>query len=504
MTAPQGDKGQTNGSERLHEANKLFKAGKYQEALDLLDRCGDSEKKVSAYYNIKGVCLSALNEHALAAPMFLEAIKIDPLNPLPYTNIGNCLANNLQFEEADKYYDLALTLDENYFEALVGKGVAAFQDMNYDLAEQSFSRALEIRPDNVVVLTNLGNCYSVQGRYDEALTLLNKVLNVDPLNGLARTNRGLINLGKRDFTDAWTDYEFRFDSGNFMPKRFHDIERWTGPSTRPQNVLIWAEQGLGDEIMFSTLFHELEGLVETFFIECDPRLYKIFCASFPGLNFIPKKMIRNTSAINSQIPVASLGAIFRKSLNQFPPSPRHLSLPTPSSFPNESKEFLANLRSQGKRLIGVSWESFALTKNFRGRKSISADAFSQITEDNSFIFVNLQFANPHKHEKNKVSDLPRGVINVPGIDLKNNVEHIAELILELDLIVTIGNSVAHIACAFGAKPIILLPAVPDWRWGHHEDETLWYRTGKIKRNHSNTDWSECLNDVRTVLIARRT
>jgi Flp pilus assembly protein TadD len=465
--------------QRVIEAGlQLYHQKRVREALQLLDEKPAIFSGVAAFFNLRGLCLSELHEHDEAVKCFVEAIKINPLDPMPYTNIGNSLAKNLQFDEADKYFDLALTVEPNHVEAVIGKGVAAFQNLDYPAAEAAFKAALQLRPGFSMVETNLGNCYSVQGKYDKALIYLNKSIERDPENGLARTNRGLIHLVRGDFEQGWKDYEYRFDSGNMMANRFSEIPRWSGPSSPASNVLIWAEQGLGDEIMFSTIFPDLEALPHTFYVECDPRLFEIFQASFPKLNFVIRRTITSISGIDHQLPLASLGLHFRNQPSDFPrPAGGHLICPTGKLTPAT----LQALENLPRPWTGVSWESYALTKNFRGRKSITAAEFSELTKRLPGSVINLQFPNPHRHEKPAEQEIPDNVITLPGLNLKNDIAAIGELLKQLDRVVTIGNSVAHMCGAFGVKATVLLPSVPDWRWGDSQEYSSWYHSLTLDR-----------------------
>lgn len=476
----------------IKDALALYQSKKLKEALEMLDEKSALFAGAAAFYNLRGLCLSELNEHDDAVKCFVEAIKINPLDPMPYTNIGNSLAKNLQFDEADKYFDLALTVEPNHAEAAVGKGVAAFQNLDYEAAEAAFERALELRPGHLIVETNLGNCYSVQGKYDKALIYLNKSIERDPENGLARTNRGLIHLVRGDFEQGWQDYEYRFDSGNMMANRFSEIPRWVGPNSAASNVLIWAEQGLGDEIMFSTIFPDLEALAHTFYVECDPRLFEIFKVSFPKLNFVIRRTITSISGIDHQLPLASLGLHFRNQLSGFPRPPGgHLACPTGKL----SLATIQALENLPRPWIGVSWESYALTKNFRGRKSIPAAEFSFLTRHLSGSVINLQFPNPHRHERQTEQDIPEQVVTLPDLDLKNDVAALAELLGKLDRVVTIGNSVAHTCGAFGIPAEVLLPSVPDWRWGHTGRASHWYASLTLLRNARADDWTQRLSSL---------
>ena len=478
--------------QELIEANELYKSGHDLRALEVLNTVREKYSKDYKYFILRGLIEASQNEHHDSVKSFVEAIKLEPLDPMAYANIGDALAKNLQFDEAKKYFELALQLEPDFMEAICGLGVTAFQQCDYAACETYFKKALSLKPNHQTVLTNLGNCYSVQGKYKEALKILDKVISIDPKNSLARTNRALIRLGQGKFDKGWSDYEYRWDSGNFLAKRFQDIPEWPGPTAQKHNVLIWSEQGLGDEVMFSSIFRDLEALEEEFYIECDKRLFEIFRTSFPSLKFIPKGMVKNTSPISYQLPLASLGKIFRRDDRSFQSTcDGYLRAGVPEDRIHAIKSELANLP---RPWIGVSWESYALTKNFRARKSISAGEFSLVTQSLEATFVNLQFPNPHKHELKKgyEQELPDGIYSIQGLDLRLDIQGIAALLGCLDGVITIGNTVAHLCGALGVKATVLLPSVPDWRWGHEGTSSYWYKSLRFIRNTSPHSWQRVL------------
>jgi len=479
----------------LIATNKLLEARKFREAIDLLLKSPLTDLKNAVFQNALGVAYSGLNDHERAVSHFLESVKINPLDPFPFFNIGNSLTKNLQFDEGAKYYKLALTLDENCADAIVGLGVSAFQQSDYAACDQYFSRALQLKPNNVQIITNLGNSYLVQGRFDEALDLLNRALSINPEMPMARTNRGLIKLGRGDFETGWEDYEYRFHEEAFNVRRFADLPLWTGPAGTNKKVFIWSEQGLGDEIMFASIFRELEECSELFFVECDSRLLEIFQTSFPKIRFLKKK-VQGADGIDFQLPLASLGLIFRKAKASFREYPSgYLRLPE-LELP---KLLHDSLNALPKPLIGVSWESYALTKNFRDRKSISAEEFETLTRGVRASFINLQYPNPHKHEKQIPQSIPKNVVTLPELDLKNDITRLSHLLIMLDGVITIGNSVAHLCGGFGIQTRVLLPSVSDWRWGYSGNTTPWYSTLHLSRNKSPDSWTDLLEEFKTVI-----
>ena len=104
-------------------------------------------------------------------------------------------------------------------------------------------------------------------------------------------------LGMGQFATGWNHYEYRFHEDNFIQQKFKDPPRWKGPKGETANVLVWAEQGVGDEIMFASMFSQLSQCTETFVIECDPRLKPLFEGAFPKLNFMAKANYASVTGI---------------------------------------------------------------------------------------------------------------------------------------------------------------------------------------------------------------
>jgi tetratricopeptide (TPR) repeat protein len=479
----------------LKAAAAFLNASEFEQARSLLEKNAGFLAGNQVFHNMAGVAYAGLREHDAAVKHFLDSIKINPLDPMPFAGIGNSLAKNLQMSEAEKYYKLALVIDENYRDAIIGLGVVDFQRANYPGCEKYFNRALELKPQDPTTLTNLANTYSAQGRYDEALPLWDAALSLKPKSAQALLNRGLAGLGMNKFDSAWDDYEHRFHEDNFIPERFKDVPKWSGPGPNTVPVLIWAEQGIGDEIMFASIFNDLAHIKEKFVAECNPRLINLFRESFPHIFFIPTHSLSDHSAFKYQISAASLGRIFRRTRASFDPSRN------PTGYLKQASDklhpsTLAALRKLPKPWIGVSWESYALTANFRGRKSICNSEFGEFTKDFVGSFINLQFSNPHKHENSGQHSIPESIHSLPNIDLKNDLEAVASLLREMDHVITIGNSVAHLCGSLGTQASVLLPSVADWRWGFSGNKSVWYESLTLHRNKATDSWQDLLKKIK--------
>jgi tetratricopeptide (TPR) repeat protein len=485
----------------LRRAASLVNENHALEALELLKPRTKELDHLQLFHNIMGVVQAKLQNHDVAVQHYLRSVKINPLDPMPYSGIGNTLAKNLQFEEARKYYKLSLVVDSKYHDALVGMGVTSFQRSDYDECVNFFKEALHQTPNSPTVLTNLANSYSAQGNHQDAMPLWDKALKISSNSAQARMNRGLAGLGMGKFETAWDDYEDRFHEDNFIPERFKEIPKWPGPGQETVPVLIWVEQGIGDEIMFASMYPELSQLKEKFAAECNPRLIEIFKESFPHIFFFPTFSLKDHSAFRYQISIASLGRILRttkESLDLNRPEGGYLKQRGDALSPIT----LSSLEKLPKPWIGVSWESYALTMNFRGRKSIPSAEFAEFTKGFKGSFINLQFPNPHKHESPTPQVVPENVHTLPDLDLKNDLRGLTSLLREMDHVVTIGNSVAHLSGAFGIPTTVLLPSVADWRWGFSGEKSVWYDSLTLHRNKDPNSWATLLAETKTGLFNR--
>ena len=131
-----------NLDKTLKRAASLLNANHPVEALELLKRRAEELDHLQLFHNMMGVAHAKLQNHDVAVQHYLRSVKLNPLDPMPYTGIGNSLAKNLQFEEARKYYKLSLVVNSDYHDALVGMGVTSFQRAEYDECVYFFQEAL--------------------------------------------------------------------------------------------------------------------------------------------------------------------------------------------------------------------------------------------------------------------------------------------------------------------------------------------------------------------------
>jgi len=298
-------------------------------------------------------------------------------------------------------------------------------------------------------------------------------------------------LIKNNFKEGWQNYEARKKTVNVNNYKFPNEKDfgipenlvWRGKKNCSK-IFVHSEQGIGDEILISSLYKDLRSSIDQVNISCDKRLIPIFKSSFPEINFFDKKKKFNVDSNTKHI--------FSFSLCQ------HLRL-TELDFINNDKpwiksnlkleEQLRNKISSSKKIIGISWKS-----NQDFRKNIELKKIIKIFPKNKYTFINLQYGDI-ENELNIVNQESK--INIKyfqDIDYTNDLETLCSLINICDLIVTSSNITAHFAGALSKKTYLLLPTTPLFYWGL-DGSSLWYPKTKILRQKKSGDWTFPLKEL---------
>ena len=129
------------------------------------------------------------------------------------------------------------------------------------------------------------------------------------------------------------------------------------------------------------------------------------------------------------------------------------------------------------------------------KRNLSTKEVSSIINSNDHTFINLQYGNINDHlsELNEISEKP--LYQVPGVDLTYNIDSLASIIKNCDLIITIDNSTAHLAAVLGKPVWILIPFNNDFRWMENSENTIWYKNALLVRQNKKNDWSESYKNI---------
>lgn len=433
-----------------------------------------------------------------AALLLGEAVRQRPEEAAFIYSLALALQQRGELPEALKQYDEAVKLRPVFREAWENRGVVLQDLEDFEAASESYSQALRLAPDSPVASRNLGNVLRVIGRLDEAIAHYRSVLDATPLNAEIRFALGATLITRGEFEQGWPLCEWRFWSPEFLeanPPYRVPLPHWEGGDLGNHSLLIYGEQGIGDEIMFASCLKDLSGRADGLALLCHPRLVPLFSRSFPNIKVVaktgdnPPPRLTDDWMADVCTAIGSLPQHFRSSEAAFPG--------TPYLVPDRRvvESWSERLSSLGAGLkVGISWRGGAEARA-RNARSIALDRFTPIFAGKDITFVNVQYGQHAAEIEAFNRSTVNPLISFPEIDPLQDMDGFAALLSALDLVITVDNSTAHLAGALGVPTWLLLPAHADWRWLKGRETTPWYRSLRIfwQREHRNAAWEEVIS-----------
>jgi tetratricopeptide (TPR) repeat protein len=359
-------------------------------------------------------------------------------------------------------------------------------------AEALFREALVLDFRQLEALANLGLALTDQGRHDEALELYEQAAAIHPESDEFRWNRGFAKLSLGEYAAGWKDYELRFKRrGGRSLDRFC-FPQWNGQRLAEGRLLVLAEQGLGDEIMFSSCLPDLRELSPCgVILECAPRLAGLFARSFPGCSVHGMERDAETGWLEAypdlvaKIAIGSLPQYLRNENSRFPAHKGYLI--NDEKRTRVWRERLGAL--SGHLKVGVSWR--AGTRATRGQlRSIEREKLRELFAVSNVSYVSLQ---PDMSVEDRQWARQRGIHEFEG--LTGDFDEVAGLVCALDLVVTVANTNAHLAGALGRPAWVLLNESPEWRWLRVGDRSPWYPSLRLFRCAAESSWEPLVSKV---------
>lgn len=417
-----------------------------------------------------------------------HALRLDPAQPGLWDRLGSCRKETGRLAEARDAYERALALDpaaaepwNNRSSVLKGQGDA-------DGALAALRRAALLHPASPVIRNNLADALLLLGRPAEALEQAEAALALAPGLGDARLARATALLALGRFAEGWDAWEDRWLVQ--PPARPLPPPGWTGDVPAGGRLLVWGEQGVGDEIMFAALVPPLAGAGLPCILECDARLAPLFARSLPGVEVVPRAVPPDPRLdapdVAARIPSGSLPRLSLRDAAGF----RRLA---PYLVPDPART--AALRAAGrpgKPLVGIAWHT-TNPKWGRGRTIPLCDLARALHAAGARMVV-LQYGDWAA----PVAALAAEGIDIalpPDLDLRDDLDGLAAQIAATDLVVTIDNVTAHMAGALGHPVWVLLPHAPDWRWMRDRPDSPWYPSAALFRQPAAGDWRSVLDAV---------
>ena len=463
--------------------------GQLTEAISDFDQALELQPQLWKCLIARGDAYFQLKKFQSALSDFHQAYTFNSNSKFLREKIGLTYTALEDFESALKNFTSILEDDPASYVNLLNKAAALSHLGRYDEAIIELNKSISRKPDYAMAYNNLGLAYQAKSLYEKALENFNKAQALDPKLQDPKSNRALLLLLLGSFEEAWEDYESRlnFTNRNFPIKTAkNSIPLWGGETGK--KILVWQEQGIGDEIMFASMLPALEKQSDKISMICDKRLLKIFSRSFPNISFFTKNNRSGLTDFDYQISIGSLGRFFRKTFTDFDTKEARFL----EADQDLAAEFKQQFSPKKRPLIGVSWKSEV--ELVGEQKSIQLHKLLEALSVNECEFVSLQYGDVDKEMADqRIRAFP---INfATNIDKKSDMDSLFSLVASCDTVVTISNATAHIAGALGVPTTVLVNNQVNWRWHHELNHSYWYKSVRILRAECVGDWDNALKTL---------
>ena len=433
-----------------------------------------------AYYN-RGVALNELKRFDEAILSYHQAISLKPDYAEAYCNRGVALENLKRFDEALLNHDCAISLNPNIAESYSNRGIVLNKLQRFDEAMLSYNQAIALKPDYAESYANRASTLVDRKQFNEALVDCDYAIALDSNCAKSYWNKSWIKLSLGDYKLGWELYEWRWKSYQKEYVREFSQPLWLGDSSiSGKMVLIYDEQGLGDVIQFCRYILMVKDLGARVIFEVPSSLVSLMSTLNDGVIIVEKG--KTLPAFDFQCPIMSLPLAFKTTIESIPVN-------LPYLFSDPKKTWKKRLGIKTKKRIGLVCSGSTLNHNDIQR-TISLHLFKPLLDlPFEFHLLQKEIRSDDKTFLSEHSQIQTHQENL--IDFSDT----AALIKEMDLVISVDTSVAHLAGALGCPVWILIAWKPDWRWLLDRTDSPWYPTATLFRQPEMGDWDGVIGNI---------
>jgi Flp pilus assembly protein TadD len=470
----------------LAEATKLSATGDRVGAIAVLKTAMAMAPDNSVIANELGVAYYHLGDIPNAQAYFQKAVDIKPDFVRSLTNLGACFNERKDNASAVKCYVTALDLQPNMVDAWGNLAKAWTESEEFELAVYAYQKVISLNPKGEFY-RGLAKAYRKSGRYDRSEHALKVAIEKNPEDHDAHFGMAYTCFHLEKYSEAIQEFEWRWKTKDLVKHKQDLYPIFNSPAydgsqdLSDKTVLLHTEQGFGDNLQFARFIDMVRPKVKKLVMWTRPGLGKLFKHSF-DIDEISENVFK-LPTFDYHLPLLSIPYYFDtdlKTLSHFKP---YLSAPVNAAL---------NLDKAVSRLkIGLVWGA-SDTGFDHANKRVPLEYLRPLMETPGTQWYSLQVGSDRK-------DLQEGLKPFPLMDLGENLKNFADtasVVEQLDLVITVDTSVAHLAGAMGKNMWVMLKKNPDWRWHADGPETLWYPSARLYRQDSFGDWASVVRRVR--------
>jgi tetratricopeptide (TPR) repeat protein len=414
---------------------------------DVLNEHFDDEEGQMALF-MSGYIMMEAGRYGLAFNLFQRCAQLRPEQSEIWSNMGMCL------EEVDP-----------------------------DRAILMFKKALDLKPDNAHGWANLGLMHLLIADPISGLAFSKKALEYDPGLRAAKHNMGLCQLMLRDFSNGWRSY-FETLGVKHREARDYGVPDWDGTSAG--TIVVYGEQGVGDEIMFASCIPDLIAAGHDVVIDCDKRLESLFKRSFLcpvyGTRFETESPLIDEHCLDYQCAIGQLPYLLKRNHEDDFPGTPYLN-----PNPDHMLMYRALFDSFKGEKIGLAWNG-GLSNTGKKNRSFSLDEMSRLIDPKN-TYISLDYKKP---DENKLKEY--NIKSYHGVTGKGqDIDELAAMISQLDCVITCCTTVVYIAGALGVPCYVMVPERCGYRY-HTEGGFPWFKSVQLFRQ-SGDGWGTVCKQI---------
>ena len=470
------------GVEQTNKGNLKEAAEAFVEAIKLKPNYAEAYHCLGNVFNVGGRLEAAEN-------CLQKAIQLNPNYCEAYHDLGLLFMATKRLVEAEAYLREATKRNNNFLEAFHNLGLVLSEVNKQEEAESCFRRAVELKPNSPIVYNNLGRFFLGLNRLDEAKVCLRRSIAFNQDYPEADLELGFVCLLRGEYEEGWEWYESRCK----MPDNAQPgVRRWQGEDLTGRKILLFHEQGLGDTLQFIRYADAVAELAGETIVWVQKPLKRLLA----GMEH--KFVVRSGATIplsqysfDFACPLLSLPRLFHTTEETLPQKIPYIA-PKADTVDKWRTALDDAVDSKFPR-IGVVWAG-NLSSMGGHTRPIPFEVFSQLFAVNGIHWVSLQVGG-------QAMDLAGTAYKVADFsDKLVDFEETAGLVANLDAVITVDTSVAHLAGAMGKTTLTLLPFAPDWRWQLGRMDNPWYPTMHLFRQPAIGEWPMVIEQVKKALV----
>lgn len=454
------------------------------------------------------------NAHHETARFILDAAAAQhPGNSHIFYMIGTSYLAQSQLGRAITFLERAVDLSPQRWEYWTNLGVTHRQNGDIENARICFNEAIKFEANNAELYNNLAATYIHEGETEEGLEIAKRAVEIDPEFGKARWNLGLLQLEAQNFAEGWDNYSWGVKTG----ERGHRNYNKGGGTQRLEHldqikagdiVVAYGEQGLGDEILFMSMFAEFKADVEnkgaTVILDCHPRLMTVFERTFPGIELHGTRKESKIGwtqgrSIQWSVPIGDLGRWYRTDRSQF--SDHNGYLVRDFEAGEMMRQDLQE-RTGKPFLIGLAWTG-GIMKTMARYREIPLHEWHPLIAGHhkDCAFISLQYEDCEADIKAFEDEFGIKVWSFPAVTQAFDYDHTFNLVSALDLLITVPTSVLHVAGAIGKETWLVMDDRAAWRECSTDESIIWYPNSHTRfvAHNLRENWSTVLPHVHGAL-----